>query len=135
MKSKGKDWGKRKIKVQYVWYKILCKIMYLYELESHEWSWWSIKCFLFNFSALFSTFFLSNEYVIFIWRGKTYFYCEANSLDTCYILGITLDAGCTLVVGGLVMDLRMWELILMLPRFQSYTAPHSPNPLCFIWRR
>lgn len=30
--SKEKDWGKREMKVQHVWYKILCKIMYLYEL-------------------------------------------------------------------------------------------------------
>lgn len=55
------------------------------------------------------------------------------------MLGITLDAGYTLVRGGagytLVMDLRMLELVLMLHRFQSYTVPHSPNPLCFIWSR
>lgn len=93
-----------------------------------------VFCLTFLHFSIFFCFYFQWACNIYINR-KNLSSCEANSSDTWYMLGITLDAGCTLVWGGLVMDLRMWELVLMLPRFQSYTALHSPNPLCFIWRR
>lgn len=59
---------------------------------------------------------------------KNVFFCEANfffPVDTCHVPGITLDAEYTLAGQEWSWILRAWELVWMLPRFQTnYPAFH-----------